>query len=150
MCWGRGIWCMYVYPRFITTEFLFIFYTPPLPFHSKGLKCQWMYVRMVISWTIEPVVTKRGMVVYYYKSEFHVEKLVCCIQSQGHSKGLYNQSMTVSTILSELLTLLQPNLVLWYILICWSVVLKKKKKRDYCVQGQGLSEIQNVIEYLSG
>ena len=57
-----------------------------------------------------------------------MEKLVCCIQSQGHSKGLYNQSMTVSTILSELLTLLQPNLVLWYILICWSVVLKKKKK----------------------
>ena len=51
------------------------------------------------------------MLVYYHELVCPVEKLVCCLQDQGHSKGLYNQNMTVSIMSYELLTLLQPNLV---------------------------------------
>ena len=42
--------------------------------------------------------TKLGMVVYYYEAICHAEKLVSYLQCEGHSKGLYNQNMTVSTI----------------------------------------------------
>ena len=38
-------------------------------------------------------------------------KLVHCLQCQGHSEGLYNQNMTISTLSSKLLVCLQPNLV---------------------------------------
>ena len=35
------------------------------------------------------------MVVYYHKAMCHVEKLVHYLQCQGHSKGLYNQNITI-------------------------------------------------------
>ena len=41
----------------------------------------------------------------------HAKRLVYCFRGPGHSKGLYDQNMTVSTISSELLILLLPNLV---------------------------------------
>ena len=36
-------------------------------------------------------VTKPGMVMQHHKPECHAEKLVYCVQCQGHSKGSYNQ-----------------------------------------------------------
>ena len=57
------------------------------------------------------------MVVYYHEAMCHAEKLVHHLQCQGHSKGLYNQKLTVFTVSSKLLVHLQPNLV-------WSVLWK--------------------------
>ena len=56
--------------------------------------------------------TKLGLMVYYYEVECKAEKLVRYLQCQGHSEGLYNKNMTVSTIFSKLLVCLQPKLVL--------------------------------------
>ena len=50
------------------------------------------------------------------------KRLVCYFQGQGHSKGSYDQNMTVSTTSSELLILLLPNLIWWYIIISQSVL----------------------------
>ena len=111
-----------------------------------------------IFWTTEYFVTKPGTVMQHHKPECHAEKLVPCVQcqghsdgdaaswarvlcgilfvcccylqGQGHSKGLYDQNMTLSIIFSELLIPWQPNLVWWYIIISQSVLLKKKKKRN--------------------
>ena len=51
------------------------------------------------------------MVMQHHKPKCHAEKLVHCVQCQGDSEGLYNQSMTISVVSSELLVALQPNLV---------------------------------------
>ena len=42
-----------------------------------------------ISSTAEPSVTKLGLV--HHGPEYHARRLVCCLQVQGHSEGLYNQ-----------------------------------------------------------
>ena len=46
------------------------------------------------------------MVVHQHKLECHMEELDCNLQSQGHSQGLQNQTVTVSVVSSELLVLL--------------------------------------------
>ena len=51
------------------------------------------------------------MVVYYHEAMCHAGKFVHYLQGLGHSKGLYDQNMTIFTILSKLLVHLQPNLV---------------------------------------
>ena len=51
------------------------------------------------------------MVMQHHKLECHAEKLVHCVQCQGHSEGLYNQNMTIFTIYSKLLVHLQQNLL---------------------------------------
>ena len=56
-------------------------------------------------------VTKLGVVVHHHESESHAKRLVCYLQGHGHSKGSYDRNMTVSNVSSELLILLQPNLV---------------------------------------
>lgn len=78
-----------------------------------------------IFWTVQPFVTKLGMVILQNKLECHAKKrkeeikkkkkakLGCCRHGQGQSKWLYNQNMTVCTISSERMILLQPNLVRW-------------------------------------
>ena len=66
-----------------------------------------------IFWTIKNFVTKLGMVVYHHAAECHVKKIVCYLPGQGHSEGLHHQNMNVSTISSELMILLHPNLVWW-------------------------------------
>ena len=52
-----------------------------------------MFVCPDFVWTIfpEPFISKLGVVVYYHEPECHVEKLVCCLQGQGHSKGIYHK-----------------------------------------------------------
>ena len=52
------------------------------------------------------------------------KKIVCYLQDQGHSEGLYDQNMTILTMASELLILLQPNLGWWYIFLSESVLWK--------------------------
>ena len=64
-----------------------------------------------IFYTAKHFVNKLGMVMRHHKAECQAKRLVCCLQGQGHSKGLYDQNMTVSTISSELLILLLPNFV---------------------------------------
>ena len=59
----------------------------------------------------EYFVTKLGMVMQQHEPECHVEKNVCYLQGQGNSKGSHDQNMTLSTLPSELLILLLPNLV---------------------------------------
>ena len=62
-------------------------------------------------WTTEHFDAKPGMVMQHHKPECPAEELVHCVQCQGHSKGLYNQNTTISTISSKLLVSLQPNWV---------------------------------------
>ena len=73
------------------------------------------------------------------------KRLVCYFQGQGLSKGSYDQTMTISTISSELLVLLLPNLVWWYIIISQKVWWSN----GIVVQGEGHSKFQNVNECLS-
>ena len=63
-----------------------------------------------------------GMIMQHHKPECHAEKLVHCVQCQGHSEDLYNQNMTIFTISSKLLVPLQPKLVWWYNIISQSVL----------------------------
>ena len=53
------------------------------------------------------VCIKLRIVVYYHSAMCHAEKLVhYFLQCQGHSEGLYNQNLTIFTILSKLLVCL--------------------------------------------
>ena len=45
-----------------------------------------------ISWTAQPFVSKLDMVAYYHDPACHVQNLGCCLEGQGHSKGLCNQT----------------------------------------------------------
>ena len=67
---------------------------------------------------------KLGMVLYYHEMVCHAEKLVHCLQSQGHSEDLYNKSMAIYTISSKLLVYLLLNLVWQYNSVSWSVLCK--------------------------
>ena len=56
---------------------------------------------------------------------------MCILQSQSHSKVLYNQTMVVSTIFSELLTLLQSNLIddtFSYARVSREIIIIRRKK----------------------
>ena len=56
-------------------------------------------------------VVKSGMVMQHHNPKCHAEKLVHCVQSQGHSEGFYYQNMTITAVSSKLLVGLQLNLV---------------------------------------
>ena len=57
-----------------------------------------------ISSAAEPSVTKLGMVMQHHRPKCLARRLVCCLQVQGHSEGLFNQVW----------------LFLPYLLNCWS------------------------------
>ena len=59
-----------------------------------------MLVKVCLGRTTEHFVAKPGMVMQHLKPEFLAEKLVHCVQCQGHSEGLYNQNMTISVVSS--------------------------------------------------
>ena len=56
-------------------------------------------------------VTIVGIVIAHHELECHAKRIFLCPQFQGHSKGSDDQNMTVSTVSSELLIILLPNLV---------------------------------------
>ena len=82
---------------------------------------------------------------YYHKVVCHAEKLIYYLQCQGHSKDLYNQNMTISTIYPKLLVRLQPNFVLEDIIISWSVLCKN---RVTAFKVKVTAKVQNVCECL--
>ena len=49
--------------------------------------------------------TKLGMVMQHSEPECGAEKLVTCLQYQGHSEGSYNQNMIISTLYPKLLVI---------------------------------------------
>ena len=61
------------------------------------------------------------MVMQHYEPEYQAENLVSCLQCQGHSEGIYNQNMIISTLSSKLLV--------------WPEC--PAEKLHYYVQGQG-------------
>ena len=63
---------------------------------------------------MQTFVTKLGIVVHHHEPEYHAKKIGFYLQGQGHSVGLYNQNMMVSTISfisSKPMNLLQPDLI---------------------------------------
>ena len=77
-----------------------------------------------IFWNAEPFTTKLGMLMQHYEPNCLSERLVCCLQGQGHRYGSIIK-ICLFNILSELLILLQLNLVLWFIIIR-VIVLRKE------------------------
>ena len=69
-----------------------------------------------ISSTAEPSITKFGTVVHHHGPECHARRLVCCLQIQSHW-GHTQSNVTDSTISTELLIFLKPNLIRWYTII---------------------------------
>ena len=47
---------------------------------------------------MQPFITKLGIVVHHHEPECHAKKMGFYLQGHGHSVGLYNQNMMVSTI----------------------------------------------------
>ena len=61
---------------------------------------------------LQSFVTKFGIVMHNHELECHAKKMGFYLEGQGHSVGLYNQNMKVSTISfisSKPVSLLQPN-----------------------------------------
>ena len=97
--------------------------------------------------TTEHFVTKPGMVMQYHKPACHAEKLVHCVQCEGHSEGLHNKTMTISAVSSKLLVRLQPNLVSWYSIISRSILWENGITASKI---KVTAKVQNVSECLSG
>ena len=60
--------------------------------------------------------TKLGIMVHHHELEGHAGKKGIMFQGQGHSVGLFNQNMTISTISfisSKPMSFLQPNSIWW-------------------------------------
>ena len=111
--------------------------------HREGSICQWMFVWMVSSELQNSLLLN---LVWWSsmlsQGVMQREKKVFCLQGQGHSKGLYDQNMTLSAISSELLIPWQPNLVWWYDIISQSVLWEKlitAFKIKVAVKGQNVS-----------
>ena len=104
--------------------------------HSEVSKCQCLSRSYLLNHLA--FCPQTNIVMQYHKLECHAKRLICYFQGQGHSKGSYDQNMTVSTISAELLILLLSNLVCWYIIISQNVLWRNF---NCCVQGQGHSKI---------
>ena len=100
-------------------------------------------------WTISNEPLKLGIVVYYHELECHAKKLVCYLQGQDHSEGIYNHSITISTVSSKLLIHLQPNLVWWYIIlsqsILWKIGLLYSRSRSQLKIKMSMNDCPNYI-----
>ena len=90
--------------------------------------------------------TKLGMVVYYYEVICRAEKVVHYLQCHGHSKGLYNQTMTIFPISSKVLVRLQTSLI-WQCIRSQSVLWKSGIT---AFNLKVTAKAQNVSECLSG
>ena len=83
--------------------------------HSRS-RSQWRVKKVNVCpndifYTAKHFVMKLGVVLHHHEPECMQEKFVGYFWGQGHSKDSYDQNRTVSTITSELLILLLPNLV---------------------------------------
>ena len=81
-------------------------------FRGEGCNARDIFVPTRLSVSLQPFVTKLGIVVHHHEPECHAKKMGFYLQGQGHSVGLYNQNMTVSTISfisSKPVSLLQSN-----------------------------------------
>ena len=100
-----------------------------------------------IFWTRDHFVTKLGIVMQHHEPEGHAKNLVHCLQCQGHSAGLHNQNMTMSTI---------------YLLNCWSIAtnlgfIVQHQKPEHPMEKKWITafkvkvtaKVQNVSECLS-
>ena len=74
-----------------------------------------------IFWIAEPFATKFGMEMHHYEPDCLPNRSICCLQ--GRSEDHITNTL-LSNIFSELLILLQLNLVWWYIIIRWIVLWK--------------------------
>ena len=82
-------------------------------FRGEGCNARDTYLFPIrLSVSLQPFVTKFGIVVHHHQPECHAKKWDSIFKFKGHSVGLYNQNMTVSTISfisSKPVSLLQPN-----------------------------------------
>ena len=98
----------------------------------------WWHARSRSQWRVKTsmfvqMMSSKPLNIYYQTwygdtspwARVHAKRLVYYFQGQGLSKGSHNQNMTVPTISAELLILLLPNLVGWYITISQNVLWKK-------------------------
>ena len=106
--------------------------------HSECSKCQWMFVQMIFSESQNILLPN---LVWWCStmSQSHAEIFCCCcynFQGQGHSEGSYGQNMSFYDIIwnDSLATKLG-------MMICHhKPECPVKKKKDYCIPGQGNSE----------
>ena len=101
--------------------------------------CVW-WCPLSISWTAQPFffLTKLDMMVSYHEEMCPAEKLVHCLQCQGHSEDSKCQSVFVWMISSEPQYILLPNLIWW----C-SIMSQRHAEFGCCCcwhQGHGHSE----------
>ena len=78
-------------------------------------------------WIAKPFVTKPSMVIHHYKPEYHVQKLGCYVQGQGHSNWVWVHTMKSWLFLLYVLNcwfLGVTNLVWQCMFISWSVLWK--------------------------
>jgi len=113
---------------------------------SKGLDCQWLFIWMlIILWTAQPFVTKHGMVMHYHDTRQNfmgkdwVAIFVVKVTMRTHVAKIWLSAMS-----SELLILLQPNLLWWYsvIIMCLAVFAKRL---HCCVEGECEKRFKIVI-----
>lgn len=106
-------------------------------------------------WTAELFVTRLGMVINH-KPEFNA-KNIGLLSSRSNSDSrvmaralgvMLRIKMTISVVSSALLMTdpFATEFVWWHIIINWSVSVKRLL---CCGQGQGHSEVKNIIECLS-
>ena len=78
-----------------------------------------------VFWTAGPLTTKLGMVMHHYELDCPPEGL---LSSRSKSQWRMNHTIKIllSNISSELLILLQPDLVWWHIIIRWIVLWKDR------------------------
>ena len=89
----------------------------------RGEVCSWhIFVPSQLSVCMQPFVTKPGSVMHHHEPECHEKRKEkkkekrFYLQGLGHSMGLYNQNMMVSTIFfisCKRMSLLQPDLIWW-------------------------------------
>ena len=87
-----------------------------------------------------------------YESECYSKRLICYFQSLGLCKSSYDQNMTISSVSFDLLILLLPNLVWWYIIISQSVLCRNWNvlfKVKITAKSQNVNECLSIWYFLN-
>ena len=111
--------------------------------HSKCSICQRMFVRIIFSEPQNILLLKSCT--QLHEPDCLAEKIVHGLQCQGHSEGLQNQIMTFCNLFyTDDLFSTKLGLIAQH--HKWECPVEKN---DYCIQGQGHINGQNVSECLS-